>query len=205
MNTGGDTLLTPDTDAAFESAKVYVDMLANFDVRLDFPAAVSNDANAKTVFFLKTDGPSTNLYVLHGQKDAGGFRAPAFTAVANGIAPGTWHRLTVTLDSTTNSGGAEAFRVLLDGQALSSAKAYGDGWKSRVFAEPCGPDGGTWFLSASRRAEGVGTNLTCLARVAFEGGGLIDDLAVTYAAPDFSRGTVFMLALADGWSMGTRQ
>ncbi|MEI7900761.1 MAG: family 43 glycosylhydrolase, partial [bacterium] len=62
LNAGGDALLTPDTDAAFAGAKVYVDMAANFDVRLEFPAAVSNNADAKTVFFLKADGASTNLY-----------------------------------------------------------------------------------------------------------------------------------------------
>jgi hypothetical protein len=198
LNTGGDTLLTPDTDARFASAKVYVDMLVNFDVRLDFPEAVSNNVNAKTVVFLKADGASTNLYVLHGQRESGAFMAPTFTAViTNGIVPGTWHRLTVTLDSTTNGISAEAFRVLLDGKALVSAKAYSDNWKSRVFADPCGPDGGTWFLSASRRAGAAGTNVTSLARLGFEGGGFIDDLAVTYQPPVFSYGTILMLALTD--------
>jgi len=198
LNTGGDMLLTPDTDAAFASAKVYVDMLANFDVRLDFPEAVSNNANAKTVVFLKTDGASTNLYVLHGQREAGAFKAPAFTAVITDcVEPGTWHRLTVTLDSTTNGTGAEAFRVLFDGKALVSAKAYSDNWKSRVFAEPCGPDGGTWFLSASRRAGATGANVTSLSRLGFEGGGFIDDLAVTYQPPIFSYGTILLLALTD--------
>ncbi|MEI7901191.1 MAG: glycine-rich domain-containing protein, partial [bacterium] len=208
LNAGGDALLTPDTDAAFAGARVTVDLMANFEVRLEYPEAVSNNADAKTVFFLKADGASTNLYVLHGQREAGGFAAPAFTAVTNGIAPGTWHRLTVTLDATTNGTGAEAFRVLFDGQALSSPAAYGDAWKSRVFGDPCGPDGGTWFLSASRRSDTAGTNLTRLARVAFEGGGLIDDLVVSYAAPDFSRGTVFMLALVERngqWAIGDGQ
>jgi len=198
LNTGGDMLLTPDTDAAFASAKVYVDMLANFDVRLDFPEAVSNNVNAKTVIFLKADGASTNLYVLHGQREAGAFKAPTFTAViTDRVEPGTWHRLTVTLDSTTNGTGAEAFCVLLDGKSLVSSKAYSNGWKNRVFAEPCGPDGGTWFLSASRRAGATGTNVTSLARLGFEGGGFIDDLAVTYQPPIFSYGTILMLALTD--------
>jgi len=198
LNTGGYTLLTPDTDARFASAKVYVDMLVNFDVRLDFPVAVSNNVNAKTVVFLKADGASTNLYVFHGQKESVTFKAPTFTAViTNGIASGTWHRLTVIFDSTTNGISAEAFRVLLDGKALVSAKAYSDNWKSRVFAEPCGPDGGTWFLSASRRAGAEGANLTSLARMGFEGGGFIDDLAVTYQPPIFAYGTILMLVYAE--------
>ena len=194
LNTGNDTLVTPDTDAAFASAKVYVDMLVNLDVCLNVPAALSNDVNAKTMVFLKSDGTSTNLHVFHGQREAGAFKDPTFTAViTNSVEPGTWHRLTITLDSTTNGTGAEAFSVRLDGKALVSAKAYSDGWKSRVFADPCGPDGGTWFLSAARRAGAEGTNVTSLARVGFDGGGFIDDVAVTYQPPIFTYGTILML------------
>jgi len=194
LNTGGDMLVTPDTDAAFASAKVYVDMMVNFDVCESFPAALANDVNAKALVLLKSDGASTNLYVFHGQREAGAFQAPTFTAViTNSVEPGTWHRLTITLDSTTNGTGAEAFRVRLDGKALVSAKAYSDGWKSRVFDTPCDPDGGTWFLSAARRAGAVGTNVTSLARMGFTGWGYIDDLSVTYQQPIFSYGTILML------------
>ena len=194
LNTGNDTLVTPDTDAAFASAKVYVDMLVNLDVCLNVPAALSNDVNAKTMVFLKSDGTSTNLHVFHGQREAGAFKDPTFTAViTNSVEPGTWHRLTITLDSTTNGTGAEAFSVRLDGKALVSAKAYSDGWKSRVFATPCDPDGGTWFLSAARRTGTEGTNVTSLARMGFTGWGYIDDLSVTYQQPIFSYGTILML------------
>ena len=194
LNAQDDTLVTPDTDAAFASAKVYVDMMVNFDVCESFPAALANDVNAKALVLLKADGASTNLYVFHGQREAGAFKTPTFTAVlTNSVEPGTWHRLTITLDSTTNGTGAEAFSVRLDGKALVSAKAYSDGWKSRVFADPCDPDGGTWFLSAARRIGGAGTNVTSLARMGFDGGGFIDDVSVTYQLPIFTYGSILML------------
>ncbi len=198
VNTQAAPLATPMLDAGFASAKVYVDMMAKFGVCLDFPAAVSNDVTAKTSVYLRQDGASTNLVVFHGQKTLDGFGAPIFTPVANGFDPNAWCRLTITLDATTNNTGAEAFSVRINGEPLVSPVAYSDTWKTQIFSESYTPDGGSWFLSASRRLGSSGTNLTTFTGLTFDGEGFVDDLVVTYTNPTFVPGTVIMLALSTG-------
>lgn len=198
VDTQGASLATPMLDAGFGSAKVYVDMMAKFGVCFDFPAAVSNDVTAKTSVYLRQDGATTNLVVFHGQKTLDGFGAPIFTPVANGFDPNAWYRLTITLDATTNNIGAEAFSVRINGEPLVSPAAYSDTWKTQIFSASYTPDGGTWFLSASRRLGSSGTNLTTFTGLTFDGEGLVDDLVVTYTSPTFVPGTVIMLALSTG-------
>jgi alpha-galactosidase len=198
VDTQGTSLATPTLDAGFTSSKVYVDMMAKFGVCLDMPAAVSNDITAKTSVFLRMNGATTNLVVFHGQKSLDGFGAPIFTSVANGFDPNAWCRLTITLDATTNNIGAEAFSVRINGEPMISPAAYSDTWKTQVFSESYAPDGGTWFLSASRRLGSSGTNLTTFTGLTFDGEGLVDDLVVTYTNPTFVPGTVIMLALSTG-------
>ncbi|MEI7898646.1 MAG: Ig-like domain-containing protein, partial [bacterium] len=196
LNTGGDLLLTPPAQANFSNTTVYVDMMVKFTVSAGVPAAATNDVDLKTAVLLLADGAATNLCVFHGQRSGAGFGAPALSVITNTAAAETWCRLTVDLSSTD---GAEAFRVLINGQALASPAAYGDDWKEAVFADPYAPpSGGTWFLSAARRAAPTAASPARIGKLCFIGKGGIDDLVVTYDMPDFSQGTVFMLALADG-------
>jgi hypothetical protein len=83
--------------------------------------------------------------------------------------------------------------VLLNGKPLFSFAAYGDGWKTRVFGDPCTPDGGSWFLSAARHSGTAATNLNRVIGVTFNGAGLIDDLVVTSHQPAFLRGTLIII------------
>jgi autotransporter-associated beta strand protein len=194
LNTQEATLATPALAAGFAQAKVYVDMMVNLCADDYLPGMDSNRLNAKTFVCLKNDGVTTNLYVFHGQKGPDGFGAPVFSAVTNLVVSGTWYRLTVVFDSTSGAGGdAEAFSVLLNGKPLFSFAAYGDGWKTRVFGDPCTPDGGSWFLSAARHSGTAATNLNRVIGVTFNGAGLIDDLVVTSHQPAFLRGTLIII------------
>jgi hypothetical protein len=198
VDTQGALLATPVLDAGFASARVYVDMMAKFGVCPEIPIAVSNDVTAKASVFLRADGAITNLVVFHGQKLEAGFGTPVFTPVANGFDPNAWYRLTVIFDATTNNAGAEAFCVMLNGEPLVSSAAYSDAWKTQIFSESYAPDGGTWFISASRRLGSSGTNLTTFTGLTFDGTGFVDDLVVTPYQPAFAQGTVIMLALCTG-------
>lgn len=200
VNTQGDSLVTPLLEAGFSNAHVYVDMMVKFGICADVPVAVSNDVSAKASVFLLAEGGNTNLVVLHGQKAAEGFGAPAFTPVEGRFDPDAWYRLTVTLDATTNNGGAEAFCVMLNGEPLVSPAAYSDTWKTQIFGASHAPDGGNWFLSASRRLGSSGTNLTTFTGLTFDGEGFVDDLVVTPYQPALAQGTVIMLALSTGSS-----
>jgi hypothetical protein len=100
----------------------------------------------------------------------------------------------VTLDATTNNSGAEAFCVRINGKPLTSAAAYQDTWKTRIFSPTYSPDGGMWFLSCARRDDVSGTNLNCVTAVMFEGAGEIDDLVVTPILPTFNLGTILRFA-----------
>ena len=197
VNTLGDLLLTPVLEANFSSKKVYVDMMVKFGLCETLPFAMTNELNVKASMFLHKNGSSTNLVVFHGQKTEGGFGTSTFTPVADGFDSEAWYRLTLTFDATTNNSGAEAFSVRINGDPLISSQAYGDSWKSLLFQSPI-PDGGTWFLSASRRLEATGTNLTTVTGLSFEGEGFVDDLVVTPYQPVFGCGTVIMLALCTG-------
>jgi VCBS repeat-containing protein len=186
LNTEGTAVEPPCTGAEFGDARVYIDMMVNFVVHEDIPTAALTNVDLKTAIFLKADGSVTNLYVFHGTKTAGGFGTVLASAVTNGVAPGTWCRLTVVLDAVA---GAEAFRVLINGQALhSDTNAYSDNWKTVAMTPPCTPDGGTWFLSAARRAGSVGANPSRINGISFTGRGSIDDLVLTYDEPLFASG-----------------
>ncbi|MEI7899511.1 MAG: DUF6288 domain-containing protein [bacterium] len=202
LNTQAGTLMTPDTRAAFTNASVYVDMMVKFVINDSLPPAPSGNAEVKAAVCIKAEGGVTNLFVFHGQKAGEVFGAPVWTAVSNKVAAGVWQRLTVVLDATAQGGGAEAFRVLINGQALTSASAYGDDWKTAAFTSPYTPGGGAWFLSAARRGATNGTSPGTVDGVAFQGTGLIDDLVVTYDEPSFVYGTVFMLTMSEGKSVG---
>lgn len=161
----------------------------------------ASDLNIGVGSVTLSGSPTVTVQNASATFTAGGvIGAPAFTTFTNAVAPGTWRRLTVAFDATTENGGAEAFRVLLDGKALVSADAYGDGWKTRVFGTPCTPDGGTWFLSAARYPGSTATNLASLSTLAFKGGGgLFDDLVATLDRPNTSVGTLLMLAWCEPW------
>jgi len=171
--------------------------MAKFGLCETLPSAMTNELNVKAAMFLHKNGSSTNLVVFHGQKTEGGFGTSTFTPVADGFDLEAWYRLTLTFDATTNNSGAEAFSVRINGDPLISSQAYGDSWKSSLFQSPI-PDGGTWFLSASRRLEATGTNLTTVTGLSFEGEGFVDDLVVTPYQPVFGCGTVIMFALCTG-------
>jgi hypothetical protein len=198
VDTQGDLLFTPVLDARFSTTKVYVDMMAKFGVCEEMAVAVSNDVTAKASMFLHASGVTTNLVVFHGQKLETGFGAPLFTRMGGELDPDTWYRLTVIFDATTNNAGAEAFCVMLNGEPLVSSAAYSDAWKTQIFSESYAPDGGTWFISASRRLGSSGTNLTTFTGLTFDGTGFVDDLVVTPYQPAFAQGTVIMLALCTG-------
>ncbi|MEI7902905.1 MAG: hypothetical protein WCK89_21885, partial [bacterium] len=194
LNTGGVLLDSPPAQACFSNTTVYVDMMVKFEASQGIQVAETNNPDLKTAVLLLADGAATNLCVFHGQRAGAGFGAPVFSAVTNQIAPATWCRLTVDLCSTA---GAEAFRVQINGQALFSPVAYGDDWKSAVLADPYAPpSGGTWFLSAARRAASAAANPDLVGNVGFIGTGGIDDLVVSFEKPDFTFGTVFMLTLS---------
>ncbi len=198
VDTQGDLLFTPVLDARFSTTKVYVDMMAKFGVCEEMAVAVSNDVTAKASVFLHGNGVTTNLVVFHGQKLEAGFGAPLFTRMGGELDPNAWYRLTVIFDATTNNAGAEAFCVMLNGEPLVSSAAYSDAWKTQIFSESYAPDGGTWFISASRRLGSSGTNLTTFTGLTFDGTGFVDDLVVTSYQPAFAQGTVIMLALCTG-------
>jgi hypothetical protein len=198
VDTQGDALFTPVLDARFSTSKVYVDMMAKFGVCAEMAVAVSNDVTAKASVFLHGNGVTTNLVVFHGQKLETGFGAPLFTRMTGELDPNSWYRLTVIFDATTNNAGAEAFCVMLNGEPLVSFAAYSDTWKTRLFTGSFDPDGGTWFLSASRRLGSSGTNLTSFTGLTFDGAGFVDDLVVTPYQPAFAQGTVIMLAMCTG-------
>ncbi len=204
LNTEGTTLTNQLSSGAgdFTNSKLYVDTMVNFVISEDIPTAVSNDVNVKAAVFLKADGATTNLYVFHGQMVGGVFGGPAFSAITNGIAPGTWYRLTIELGSTSGlSGDAEAFRVLINGkQLLSETKGYGTNWATRVFESPNTANGGAWFLSAARRDGPDGLTPSVVGAVAFQGTGYIDDLVITDDDPLATAGsfTITQFVGSDG-------
>ena len=190
LKTEDTTLRTPTMEASFASLAVHVDMMVKFNVFAMPPQSISNNLNRKAAFYLLRAGATTNLVVYHGQKTADGFGVPLVTAVTDKLDPDTWYRLTMTFDATTNNSGAEAFCVRINGKPLTSAAAYQDTWKTRIFSPTYSPDGGMWFLSASRREGVSGTNLNCFTAFTFEGTGDIDDLVVTPILPTFNLGTL---------------
>jgi autotransporter-associated beta strand protein len=197
LNTQGAELVTPPVGAAFVNAKVYVDLMINFEVSTQ-AVALDKLKAAKVAVFLKAEGSSTNLVVFHGQKSGTAFDAPTFTVVTDEVLARTWYRLTVELASVDGENDAEAFRVLINGRALTSAQAYGNDWKTRIYSTPCTPNGGSWFLSAARKPGASGSSLNTISNLCFVGTGRVDDLVVTYTSPTFVPGTLIMLALSTG-------
>jgi len=206
VNAQGAALKTPPFSAGFATEKIYVDLMAKFETMPSLPTVLLADLTAKTHLFTLGNGATTNLVVLHGQKTAEGFDVPTFTSLDQLILPGTWYRLTITFDATTNNTGAEAFSVRLNGEPLVSSAAYSDTWKTTIFTPSYQPDGGSWFLAATRRLGSSGPNLTSLTEMTFTGSGFVDDLVVTADSPTFTPGTLILLALSTGsmeeWNMG---
>jgi len=198
LNSQASTLTTPHTQAAFTNARVYVDMMVKLVVSDSFAPAPSGNTEVKVAVCLKADGATTNLCIFHGQKADVAFSAPGWTPVMDGASLGEWVRLTVVFDATSQGNGAEAFRVLINGQAVTSSAAYGDDWKTAAFTSPYTPAGGTWFLSAARRATTNGANPGTIDGLSFQGTGFIDDLTVTYDEPIFVHGTVLLFAMTEG-------
>jgi autotransporter-associated beta strand protein len=199
LDTQSDVLKTPTVNAEFVTAKIYVDMMAKFGVCEAYPGAVSNNLTTKASVFLLANGGTTNLVVFHGKRETqNSFGAPTFTPVLTGFDSSAWYRLTLIFDATTNGTGAEAFSVRINGEPLVSSAAYGDTWKTRIFSGSFQPDGGMWFLSATRRQGGSSTNLTTLTGLTFEGAGFVDDLVVTATPPTFTPGTLIILAMSTG-------
>jgi fibronectin type 3 domain-containing protein len=203
LQTEGETLRAPFAPLAFTNRPAYLDLMLNLHTYDGMP---SEDLPAlypdiKGSVFLVAQGAATNLVVFHGTRASGAFGAPAYTVFTNAAAAGTWRRVTIAFDATQANGGAEAFRVLLDGKALVSSDAYSDGWKTRVFGTPSTPDGGTWFLSAARRAGSTATNVTSLSTLVFKGSNsFFDDLVATLDQPHTSVGTLFMFSYLERWS-----
>jgi autotransporter-associated beta strand protein len=191
LKTENATLRTPTLEASFAAVAVHLDMMVKFQILEKNLSILTNNLDQKAAIFLRASGAATNLVVYHGQKTADGFGEPVITTLTERLDAGTWYRLTVTLDATTNNSGAEAFCVRINGKPLTSAAAYQDTWKTRIFSPTYSPDNGMWFLSASRRDGATGTNLNCFTAIMFEGRGDIDDLVVTPILPTFSLGTMF--------------
>lgn len=189
LNTEGATLTNEFDNPSFASGKLYMDTLVKFVVSEDLPTAISN-THIKTAIFLKADGAVTNLYVYHGTKSGGVFTygAPTFTAITNTLALGEWVRVTVALDAITGDDSLEAFQVFLNGQAVVSANGYSaTGWKTDA-----APDGGSWFISAMRRAAGGSPN-NYVDSLAFQGTGFIDDLVLNNDNPFVPAVTFFTI------------
>jgi len=210
LNTEGDTLTNSflgGTGTSFNNTNMFVDMMVNFVVSEDLPAAaVSNDSNVKAAIFLKADGATTNLYVFHGQKSSVSWGSPAFSPITNGILPGAWYRLTIEMKSAySGEDPAEAFRVKINGNVLTSTNlAYGDNFAVEAYTSPYYPtNGGSWFLSAARRDGDTGTYLkNAINSVAFQGTGMIDDLVVTNKMPSYAAFSGYPAIIPTSWLSG---
>lgn len=171
LETEGQTLVRKmDGDAVnnFTEGTIYVDTLIKFTPSEDSP--VITDPAIKAAIFVNV---SSNLMVYHGVDGAG----PASTAVGAVIDPAQWYRLTIVLGMFWE-GSVPGFKVLLDGQAISSIDGYMDN----------GDQPGPWFFNASAD--------NTLAAVAFQGTGAVDELVVTDVAPDLSLPTSLLLTLS---------
>ena len=193
LNTEGGVLTnTLATAQSFAAANLYVDAMVKF-VPSEELADLGTDQDIKVAVYayvkeIQADPliTSTNLAIYHGLFDLEALVEPF--AVTNTVTDITvdadaWHRLTIELAQGDGDNVQQAFRVLIDGVAVTNAAAYQDDWSTRINAE-LPPNNGPWFVSAAC----LGTLKTDVASLQFKGTGYIDDLVVTATAPSFEMG-----------------
>ncbi len=171
LETEGQTLVRKmDGDAVnnFSEGTIYVDTLIKFTPSEDSP--VITDPLIKAAIFVNV---TSNLMVYHGVDGL----PPAATAVGKIIDPAQWYRLTIVLGMFWE-GSTSGFKVILDGQTISSTDGYQDN----------GDQPGPWFFNASLEPT--------LAAIAFQGTGAVDELVVTDVEPDQTRPTSVLLTLS---------
>jgi hypothetical protein len=182
LQTEGDTLTNKLANASFAGGDIWVDTLVQFVVGEDLPnLAGDNNIKMAAMVWAQENG-STNLVVYHGTWDLENscWGDPHFAVIDGDFDPSLWYRLTVQLQSIESlDGNAEAFRVLLNGQDVTSTNAYDAGW-AEVYQNSA-PTGGVWFLSAGCG----GASATRIDSLCFQGTGGIDDLVVTRSEPTF--------------------
>jgi hypothetical protein len=188
LNTAGATLTTVLAGANFNAdTNLFVDVMAAFCVSFDDgPAVVSNDVNVKASVYVNE---SSNLVVYCGGYDtAGGDFAPTtFVTTDTRIVPDTWCRVTILWEAVAGGTPAQAFKVLINGQAVWSSAAYADTWATDFLISA--PSGGNWFLSAANRPDGGGSAYPNeLREIGARGAGHIDDVVVTFGEPVFAGG-----------------
>lgn len=184
LNTEGATLTNLLDGATLDTKDIWVDTLVQMVVSEDYPVAISNDVNVKAAVFLNT---SSNLVVYHGSFDSVGvdYSDSKFTVITNNVVePNKWYRLTIALEHTATPANQEAFKVMLDGVAVESeTQGYTANWVNE-FSTGVPVGGGSWFLSAARRAGGNESGFAKeVQALAFQGTGYIDDLVVTDSDP----------------------
>ncbi len=186
LNTEGDTLENKLSGADFADSNIWVDTMVQFVVGEDLPN-LAEDVDIKMAVMVWAQESTTNLVVYHGTMVLGeeetGWGAPRFSVIEGDFDPSLWYRLTVEMESYSGmEGDAQAFRVFINGQAVTSTNAYGADWIETAWDSA--PTGGVWFLSAG----GGGGSATAIESLCFQGTGAIDDLVVTTTEPAFEEG-----------------
>lgn len=155
LETEGQTLSRGlDSAKNFTLGPVYVDTLIKFTPSEDAP--VISDAAVKAAVFVNV---ISNLVIYHNNLD---IAAKVSTETSVHINPDQWYRLTILLSAPS---GQKAFKVYVDGTAITSALAYDD----------AGNHPGEWFASASTGED--------ISAIAFQGTGMVDELVVTDTTP----------------------
>lgn len=205
LNTGASVLTNSLDGADFSEDKLYIDTMVKFALSENNPEAITNDLGVKAAFFANAD---SNLVVYCGSYDSDeevlSFSNVQFLVTSGVVDVDKWSRLTVVLDNFDNQDDefnaicVQAFKVFLNGVAVTSAKAYTDNWKNEVLAGE--PAGGSWFLSAANRKFDTGTEADKaeVTALAFQGTGLIDDLVVSFDEPDFGGPSFFTITQVIG-------
>lgn len=160
---------------------LYFDGLVNFTVfdKDDTPAT----AEAKLAVYLQLEGADesdgTNLFVraagLNGTTND--YRCTVGSSVK--VAPG-WHRLTIKMiDSICTDSDLVGFVVYVDGEAVSNMEAKPQDTMNLKPAARIFNDAGELFASLEGGADEI-------SYVAFDGQGVVDDIAFTTTAPTFA-------------------
>ena len=150
---------------------VYVDTLIKFTPSEDNPTI--SDANVKAAVFVNV---ASNLVVYSGTESSGSIS----TDVGMKIDPSQWYRLTIKLGAFAGNSVA-GFQVFVNGSAITNMAAYMDDGVTHP---------GTWFINPSANSY--------LSAVAFQGTGMVDDLAVSSMANGFGTPAAILLTLSFG-------
>lgn len=205
LNTGASVLTNSLDGADFSEDKLYIDTMVKFVLSENNPEAITNDLGVKAAFFANAD---SNLVVYCGSYNSDEevltFSDVQFLATDGVVDVDKWSRLTVVLDNFDNQGDemnaicVQAFKVFLNGVAVTSANAYSDNWKNEVLAGV--PAGGSWFLSAANRKNDTGAepDKAEVTALAFQGTGLLDDLVVSFDEPVFTAPSFFTITQVIG-------